>query len=86
MLLPLNLRDQLLDVVKTPSLLQSKFARTGMVGSGASRFLHHLQAGAERLIHHASERTVQSAGKRSRPVENVVVYGQCCSHDCIIAS
>lgn len=53
--LPLNLRDQLLDVVETPACLQSQFAGVSMIRSGSRRFFYRLQTGAKRFIHNPPE-------------------------------
>jgi len=85
-LLPLYLRDQLLDVVQAPACFQSQFVRLGMIGMRPCRFLNCLQTGAQRLIYNAPERTAQSPRNRSCPVQNVVIDRQCCSHGIILAS
>lgn len=74
MLLPFNLRDQLLDVVQTPARLQSQFARMGMIRPGSRRLLNRLQSGAKGFIHNPTEGPMQLFCQRPRALQNIVFY------------
>ena len=86
MRLPLDLRDQLLDIVQTPARLQPQLAGVSMIRSGSRRFLCRLQTGAKRLIYNLPEGAMQSFCQRSRPIQNIVFQGQCRSHADTVAS
>lgn len=73
--LSFNLRNQLLDVVKTPARLQSQFAGMGMIRPGSRRFLYRLQSGAKGFIHNQTEGAMEFFCQRSRPLENIVFDG-----------
>jgi hypothetical protein len=78
--LPLNLRDQFLNIVQAPARSQRQFVGSGAIRAGSCRFLNRFQTGTKRLIHHPSKGSAQFLGNGSRSVQNVVVYGQCRSH------
>jgi len=86
MILPFNLRQQVLDAVQIPARSQSHSMGLGMVGAAPCRLFHGLQAGSKRLVDHASEWLVQPHRDGSRSVQNVVINNQCRSHTDIIAS
>ena len=86
MVLPLDLRQQFLDIVQTPAGFQSEFAGSGLIGSGCRGFRDGLKTGAKRLIDYLPEGRAKPLCHRSRSVQNIIVYGQRRSHDCILAS
>ena len=81
MVLPFDLRQQGLNMVQIPPRAQPQFMGLGAVGSASRWFLNCLQTRAKCLIDHPPERRAQPRGNRSRSVQNVVVYDQCCSHN-----
>jgi len=86
MALPLDLRQQFVDIVQIPAGFQSHFVGSGLIGSGPRGLLNGLKTGANRLIDYPTERGTQPLCHRSRSVQNIVIQGQCCSHDGSLAS
>ena len=86
MVLPLDLRQQFLDIVQTSAGFQPKFVGSGLIRPGFRGLLNALKTGANRLIHDPAEGSAKPLGDRSRSVQNIVVDGQSRSHDGIIAS
>ena len=86
MVLPLDLRQKLMDVVQIPSGLQPQFMGAGLIESSLRGFLDGMKTGSNRLIDHPPERSVQPLRNRSSSVQNIVIDGECGSHDGIVAS
>jgi len=86
MILPLDLRQERLDVVQIPPGFQSHFMGTRAIGLGLRRHLNRLQSGTQRFIHHPAKGYMKFAGNRFCFVYNIIVDIQCCSHNVIIAS
>jgi len=84
---PLDLRQERLDVVQIPSGFQPHLVGLRVIGSSSRRsILNHLQSGTQRLINHAPKGRTEFCRNGFRFVQNIVVYGKCCSHNVIIAS
>jgi hypothetical protein len=84
---PLDLRQERLDVVQIPPGFQPHLVGPCTIGSSSRlAILNHLQSGTQRLIHHAPKRRTELCRNGFRSIQNIVVYGKCCSHDVIIAS
>ena len=58
MVLPLDLREQLLDIVQAPACSQAEFAGAGVIRTTLCGSLNRLQTGAKGLIYHPPERRV----------------------------
>lgn len=86
MVLPLDLRQQFLDIVQTPADFQPQFVGSGLIEPGFRGFLNDLKTGANRLVDDLPEGNAKPLRNRSRSVQNIIVYVQCRSHKCILAS
>ena len=86
MILPLDLGNEFVDVVQTPSGSEAQVSGLGAIGFGSGRLFNSLKAGAESLIYHPPKRGMELLCQRSGFVQNIVVDGECCSHVGIIAS
>lgn len=86
MVLPLDLREQFLEIVQVHACSQSQFVGAGAIRRTLCGILNRLQTSAKRLIYNPPEGRVQPLRNRSRRVEDVIVYSKCCSHGGIIAS
>jgi len=86
MVLPLYLRQQFVDIVKTPAGFQPHLMGSGLIGSDSGRLLNGFKPGANRLIDHLPEGSVKLLCNRSSSVQNIVIYSQCRSHVGILAS
>jgi hypothetical protein len=84
--LPLNLRDQFLNIVQAPACSQPQFVRSGAIRAGSRRFINRHQTGAKRLVHHPSKGNVERPGNTSSSAQEIVVYGQRHSHDVTASS
>ena len=80
MILPLDLRQERLDVVQIPPGFQPHLARAGAIGSGSRSILNGLQPGTQRFIHHVAKRRTEFCRNSFRLVQNIAVYVQCRSH------
>ena len=59
----------------------------GGIGPGSGwGILDHLQSGSQRFINHAPKGRAEFCRNSFRFVQNIIVYGQCGSHNVIIAS
>ena len=74
MVLPLDLREQFLDIVQIPAAAQSQFAGACVIGTAPGGLFNRLQTSAKRLIDHEPEGRVQLLRNGSRSVKNVIVY------------
>jgi len=79
-ILPLDLRQEHLDVVQIPSCFQPHLVGAGAIGPNARRILNRLQSGTQRLINHTAKGHIELCRNSFGFVQNVVVYGKCCSH------
>jgi hypothetical protein len=75
MVLPLDLRQQFLDIVQASAGFQSQFVGSGSIGSGSRGFRNGLKTGANRLIDYLPEGSAKPLCDRSRSVQNIIVYG-----------
>jgi len=80
MIFPLNPGDQFLDVVQIHPLSQSHPVRPGPIGPSPRRCLNRLKSGSKRFIDYPTEWRIQPLGRQARPIEDIVVNRQCCSH------
>ncbi len=86
MILPLDLSQEFLDVVQIHSGFQPHLVGSSVIRPTSWGSLNRLQSEAQRFIYHAAEGRIELCRNRFRFVQNIVVYGQCCSHIIIIAS
>lgn len=81
MILPVGLRDQLLDIIQISAGFQSEFTGARAIRTSLCRLLQCWQPRAKCLVHNSSEGSVHSARKGFRHVNHIIIYGQCRSHN-----